>query len=84
MTEDEIIASLTPVFQGVLDEPSLVLTPSTSAADVPGWDSVAHITLVVAIEQRLGVRFNTAEIEELRNVGDLAWLIGEKMKRKAG
>jgi len=79
MTRDSIIASLTPVFQDVLDAPDLHLTPTTSAGDVSGWDSVAHITLVVAIEQRFGIRFHTAEIEEMRNVGDLARLIAQKV-----
>ncbi len=78
MTEDVVIEALTPIFQDVLDVPGLHLTPATSAADVPGWDSVAHITLVVVIEQRFGIRFNTAEIEELRNVGDLARLIAQR------
>ena len=84
MKEAAIIAALTPVFQDVLDAPDLILTPATSASDVPGWDSVAHITLVVAIEQRFGIRFKTAEIEELGNVGDLARLVGEKPAPKAG
>ena len=75
MTEAAIISELTPLFQDVLDKPGLTLTPDTQAADVPGWDSVAHITLVVVIEQKFGIHFNTAEIEELRNVGDLAKLI---------
>lgn len=78
MTEAAIISELTPLFQDVLDNPGLRLSPDTQAADVPGWDSVAHITLVVAIEQKFGVHFNTAEIEELRNVGDLAKLISTK------
>ena len=82
MIRDSIIASLTPVFQDVLDAPDLHLTPTTSAGDVSGWDSVAHITLVVAIEQRFGIRFNTAEIEEMRNVGDLARLIAQKVGRE--
>jgi acyl carrier protein len=78
MTEAAIISELTPLFQDVLDNPGLTLTPDTQAADVPGWDSVAHITLVVVIEQKFGIHFNTAEIEELRNVGDLAKLISIK------
>lgn len=78
MIEDTIIDALTPVFQDVLDAPGLRLTAGTSASDVPGWDSVAHITLVVAIEQRFGMRFNTAELEELRNVSDLVRLIAQK------
>lgn len=78
MNEADIISELTPLFQEVLDNPSLTLTPDTQAADVAGWDSVAHITLVVVIEQKFGIHFNTAEIEELRNVGDLAKLISTK------
>lgn len=78
MTESDIIMALTPLFQDILDTPGLQLTPATSASDVPGWDSVAHITLVVAIEQRFGIRFNTAEIEELQNVDDLSRLIAQK------
>ena len=78
MTEAAIISELTPLFQDVLDNPGLTLTPDTQATDVPGWDSVAHITLVVVIEQKFGIHFNTAEIEELRNVGDLAKLISIK------
>ena len=78
MTEAAIISELTPLFQEVLDNPGLTLTPDTQASDVPGWDSVAHITLVVVIEQKFGIHFNTAEIEELRNVGDLAKLISIK------
>jgi acyl carrier protein len=78
MTEADILAGLTPVFQDVLDLPGLVLTPDTQAADVPGWDSVAHITLVVAIEQKFGLRFSTADVEELRNVGDLVKLVARK------
>ena len=78
MNQASIISELTPLFQDVLDNPGLALTPDTQAADVPGWDSVAHITLVVVIEQKFGIHFNTAEIEELRNVGDLAKLIAIK------
>lgn len=78
MTIDATIAELTPVFRDVLDDPDLVLTPETQAGDVPGWDSVTHITLVVAIEQKFGIRFNTAEIEELHSVGDLAKLVAQK------
>ena len=83
MNKNAIIADLTPIFQDVLDLPDLSLAPETSAGDVPGWDSVSHITLVVAVEQRFGIRFNTADIEELRNVGDLARLIAQKTAHKA-
>jgi acyl carrier protein len=58
----------------------LILTPETEAADVAGWDSMNHITIVVETERRFGVKFQTSEIEELRNVGEFIGVIGRKMR----
>ena len=62
MTEDTY-AQLTDVFRDVFDDDALVIGPDTTADDVPGWDSQAHISLVVATEMRFGIRFRTAELE---------------------
>ena len=45
------------------------ITPLTTAADVDGWDSISHAILVVAIEDRFGVRFRSEEIAEFTNLG---------------
>jgi acyl carrier protein len=37
-----------------------------------------HIFIVVEIEKRFGVKFQAAEMEELKNVGELAALVREK------
>jgi acyl carrier protein len=79
MNEQEILAKLTEVFRDVFDLPSLVLLPSTTAEDVEEWDSVNHIMLVVQTEREFGVKFQTAEIEEMKNVGDLVSLIKAKL-----
>lgn len=73
-----ILSDLTGILREVLDDPDLVLTPETSAADIPGWDSMAHIALVVEVECRFGIQFQAAEIEALRQVGDLVALIAAK------
>ena len=52
-----------------------------TAADVPGWDSVNHITLVVETERVFGIKFRTTEIEDLKNVGDLFRLIKAKSNK---
>lgn len=79
MTESEVLDALQPLFRDVFDDDELVLTQETSAADVEGWDSLAHVSLVVAAEQRFGVKFRTAELESLRNVGHFAELISNKL-----
>jgi acyl carrier protein len=69
--------------QEVLDEPSVNLTPATTADDVEGWDSMSNITFVVEVERRFGIKFNTAEIEEMRNVGDMLDIIAAKLAARA-
>lgn len=76
---DSIYERLTPIFQDVFDDGSIVVTPSTTAAEVEAWDSLSHIRLMVAIEQAMGVRFTTAEITSFKNVGDLASCIQGKL-----
>jgi acyl carrier protein len=75
MTEQEVLQELSAVFRDVFDDETITLRPETTADDIDGWDSQAHVTLVVATEMRFGIRFRTAELESLRNVGDFVRLI---------
>jgi acyl carrier protein len=78
MTEAEVYTELTEVFREVFDDDAIVISPQTTARDIEGWDSQAHVTLIVATEMRFGVRFRTAEFESLKNVGDFVRLIQTK------
>jgi acyl carrier protein len=69
------LAKMQQVFCDVFQTPDLVLRPETSAADVPGWDSFAHINLVIALEQQFGVTFTTDEIAEMKCVDDLVKIL---------
>jgi len=75
MTNEEILTKITDVVRDELDEDGIVLTPETKARDVEGWDSLAHVRIVVAVEQEFGVRFDMAEITNLDSVGDLVTLV---------
>ena len=79
MTSDQIYTQLTDIFRDLFDDDSIVLTPETTAAEIPGWDSFNHINLIVATEARFKIKFNTAEIESLHNVGHLVQVISAKL-----
>jgi acyl carrier protein len=79
MTEPEIYDALNHIFRRVLDDDSIELHPETTADDVEGWDSMNHIFLVVEIEKHFGVKFQTAEMEELKNVGELTALVRKRI-----
>ncbi len=79
MTEQEIYSALTEIFHDIFDDDSLVLTPQLSAADVSKWDSMNMILILVAVEQRLGVKLRSREVNDLRNVGDLVAVISRRL-----
>lgn len=80
MISDQTFApKLTEVFRDVFDEPSLILTDALTADDVEGWDSLTHINLIHAIEKAFKIRFSTAEVAKLKNVGELSGLIAGKL-----
>ena len=74
MSQTEIIAKIQTIFDTVFLEP-VVLTTEISAKDVPEWDSLTHISLMVSVEKAFGVRFRVGEIENAKNIGEFADLI---------
>ena len=55
----------------------------TTASQVPGWDSLSHINVIVAVERQFKLRFSTPEVLRLKSVGDLQRLIDSKMPQRA-
>jgi acyl carrier protein len=80
--EQQIYQQLTTIFHDLFDDDTIVLTPETTAADIEEWDSFNHINLIVAVESKFGVKFKTAELEGLHNVGHLVQLIQQKLAAK--
>jgi acyl carrier protein len=57
------------------------IADTTTAGEVPGWDSLSHIDVVLAVEKHFGIRFKSAEILRLKNVGDLQRFVDSKLAR---
>ena len=72
---NNMIDQLLPIFRNVFDNDDLIINTATTAQDVEGWDSLAHIRLMTTIEKSFGLRFSAAEISDIENIGHLAQLI---------
>jgi acyl carrier protein len=83
METSAIYQKLTPIFREMLDDDTLVITPHTSAHDIPTWDSVNHIRIVLSIEQQFALNINVRETAELMNVSDLVEFIQKKLQPNA-
>ena len=78
MGDEAIWEQLTDIFRETLEDPDIELNRATTASDVEGWDSIANIELLVAIEHEFDVKFHTGEIAGLANVGQLVDLIARR------
>jgi acyl carrier protein len=76
--EDPVMSRLTEVFHEVFDDEDLVLDAGLSADEVDGWDSLAHIRLILSVQKAFNVKFSPIETSRLENVGQLADLIRHK------
>lgn len=74
-TREALYARLQAVFQDVFDDDALTLFDTMTAADIDEWDSLKHITLVLAIERAFGIRLKAAEVGALENVGQMVDLL---------
>jgi acyl carrier protein len=81
MNQADVIAKLQTIFDDLFLEP-VVLTPALTAKDVPEWDSLMHISLVMAVEKAFSVRFRVGEVETTKNVGEFADLIVKRMQER--
>ena len=76
--EDGLLTNLTKVFRDVFADDSLVLSPETTAMDIEGWDSLAHITLMLSVQRAFDVRLSASETSQLQDVGALIELLQSK------
>ena len=76
---ETILGKLQLIFRDVFDDSRLAIGPESNAETVEGWDSLAHINLVSAIEQEFAVRFGLGGLETLKNVGEMIDLIQSKL-----
>jgi acyl carrier protein len=51
----------------------------TQLYQIPGWDSLNHINIIIAIEQEYKVRFKSLEIVNCKNISDLQKLCDSKI-----
>ena len=82
MDSNTLLEQIQVIFRDVLDQDDLVLTRESNARTVEDWDSLAHISLVTAIQKKYGIKFALGELQELKNVGDMIDMILVKLDQK--
>lgn len=75
--------SLSEVFRMVFQNPEIRVAAETTADDIEGWDSLSHVILIAAIEDKYQITFSSREILRFRCVGDMLTAINQKLAQDA-
>jgi acyl carrier protein len=69
-SEQEIVAGLGEIVNEIVGLPAEDVTPDKSFTDDLDIDSLSMVEIVVAAEERFGVKIPDSEVTKLKTVGD--------------
>jgi acyl carrier protein len=67
------------VASDIFGVPADKITAESSPETIESWDSMQHLNLVLAIEEKFGVQLEPEDIEQMKNIGAVAALV-EKLQ----
>ncbi|HJU88470.1 MAG TPA: acyl carrier protein [Gemmatimonadaceae bacterium] len=80
MSEKLVWDSVVNVIRETFGDDQIKVTRETTASDIPEWDSVSNVELLVNLEYAFDVRFYTGEIAKVKNVGELVDIISARVR----
>ena len=78
MTREQAYIIINDIVRDVLGDDVPIVADGTRTDDLQGWDSLAEINLLAAVEIRFGVEIRCSEADDVVTFADLVELILEK------
>ncbi len=75
-TLDQVRAVASDIFTVPADQ----LNTSSSPQDVGSWDSIQHLNLVLALEEKFNVQLSPEDIERMGTIGKICDVIESKLQ----
>jgi acyl carrier protein len=64
----------------ILGVPAASLSAASAPATIENWDSVQHLSLVLALEEKFSLQLSPEEIDQMKTLGATAQLIDSKLQ----
>lgn len=84
LTRSDVLVGLQEVFRSVFNDEHIVLTDTTTAADIEGWDSLQQIKVILACERKFKIKLRARDVNGLDNVGSMVDHLISTLNRTAG
>ena len=79
---DDILTKVREAFKTAFDIDPQSVSIETNANDIPGWDSVGHLSLAADLEQAFGITLDVDELMEMESVREIVRIIAAKLSKK--
>ena len=74
--EQKVIEIITGILEVDVDEVEL----DTSIGDLPEWDSLHHLQIIVKLQEEFNIKYSQEDLVELEDVSDLIALTKEMVQ----
>ena len=79
---DQILTKVQDAFKATFEVDPQSVSLETNASDIPGWDSVGHLSLASNLEQSFGISLDVDELMEMENVRQIVHILSNKLAKK--
>ena len=81
--QDYVLDNVRQAFKAAFDIDPQLVSMETKADDIPGWDSVGHLSLGGSLEEVFGISLDVDDLMEMESVRDIVRIITAKLSKKA-
>ena len=79
---DYVLTKVREAFKAAFDIDPQSVSMETTADDIPGWDSVGHLSLGASLEEVFGISLDVDDLMEMENVRAIVRIIEPKLSKK--
>ena len=81
MNRSEILIEISDIFKDIFDD-DLEISEETSSKDIPDWDSLAQIRIIVALCHQFKIQLSIEEMADVNNVERMIDLVYSKLTKQ--
>jgi acyl carrier protein len=81
MANEQILQTLLAIVRDVIDDEDIEFGLDTPFSQVPGWDSLNNMHIIVRLEKKTGVEFHQSDFQTITTIGDLVDAVQAKLAK---
>ena len=78
-----ILSEVQSIIRTIISDDKITIKMDSTAADIKGWDSLAHIRILVSIEKHYSIKFSLSEMQNVKDISAFVKLIKEKIDKSS-